>query len=932
MPRYVASISSRWEDFTDRHKMIREEIEKKVLAFLDGERPNPIAIRGPIGQGKTQLLYHIFTFVWKNGGVAFYTTLDQLLPDIETTASSFANKIDSQIEECVGKLRLGAFDQIPFFTEEMKSFVKNLGNVPGRNKVVFLIDEMERSYGKLLDKVKTDDRSPFGYWLEHTPHFPIASFAPLSHYEALYGHAERRRWDTITLPPISASALRQKVKEIGNFVWWVSRGRLGISYKVMDSVKRKTFTEYKDFKDLVDEVGPIAEVPAIDLQAIAKLPKVYNFVIKLFPQEQAASAGVIEGEIFDKSMFIEKVRNSLIEEGWEEETVEFFIYYFNMIVEAVSNDNNFLLALDKYDELASLFKLSMDLAIEHETLENEYMKKISEKLPKLLGERFPSFFFTRLYPKIKDSKKLKGSILSYNNLSSLFPMPITSPTFGGIEDPSKAKEILLTKASYRYVARDEAGIGDGSVTFLYFPNEERLKQYLESAEIKTFLPSNKGLICILLDGDPKSIELSGIAEWLKNDGRLKIEAPSKILCDFLVCFTAWAIKNYVLTGYIDDLSSFLHKQAEELSMKDKETSRKVSHYESVLRTFLESIAEDFVLDRDKYSAKVSRENVRTYSSRYKRFPDVVGISFVGATSELDLVRSFRGILLSSEEFKNLRSGVTGLLEDASVTRTGLSKVLENIQNDFGEKLYHLLALAYLKEIQEDEFVRLSEQSEAQIILRGIFRFARSEISPTQISNVKKEIDNIRERISKLSQRRQEIVETTGLSIRESKSEKNQIQIQGLEQIIDNISTASTPYIRWLLAEFTATILEEFKNQFLHPDESTLSQWSQEFDVARKFKEDIKLVENIRPEVFEWIGKSKQDVLSELEMEYADALKSLTKYVQQVDYENVNSLEWHTYNEKMEDLISQIKGLQELDSEIEKILDRARKIDAKLEVM
>ncbi|MCR6691419.1 MAG: hypothetical protein MRT15_03435 [archaeon YNP-LCB-003-016] len=114
MSRYVASISSKWEDFTDKHRIIREEIEAKIKRFLVGEKQNPIAIRGPIGQGKTQLLYHVFTFVWENGGIAFYATLDQLLPDAETTASNFAEKIDSQISECVKELDSGEIDQIPF--------------------------------------------------------------------------------------------------------------------------------------------------------------------------------------------------------------------------------------------------------------------------------------------------------------------------------------------------------------------------------------------------------------------------------------------------------------------------------------------------------------------------------------------------------------------------------------------------------------------------------------------------------------------------------------------------------------------------------------------------------------------------------------------------------------------------------------------------
>ena len=79
MSRYVATLNTDWEDFTEKHKEIREEIEGKLKDFLEGKKPNPIAIRGPIGQGKTQLLYRAFRFVWENGGIAFYTTLDKLI-------------------------------------------------------------------------------------------------------------------------------------------------------------------------------------------------------------------------------------------------------------------------------------------------------------------------------------------------------------------------------------------------------------------------------------------------------------------------------------------------------------------------------------------------------------------------------------------------------------------------------------------------------------------------------------------------------------------------------------------------------------------------------------------------------------------------------------------------------------------------------------
>jgi len=934
MSRYVASIYLKWEDFTDRHKMIREEVEEKVNRFLKGEKPNPIAIRGPIGQGKTQLLYHIFTFVWKNGGIAFYTTLDQLLPDKEITASVFANEIDFKINDCIKKLTTGEIDKIPFLTEEMKIFVKNLsGNISRQSRAVFLIDEMERSYEKLLSKVKTDDRSPLGYWLEHTLHFPIAAFAPLSHYEALYGEAERRRWDTITLPPISAHTLRQKAGDMGNFVWWISRGRLGISYKAIDSIKRKALTEYKDFKDLVDELGPIAGVPSIDLHVIAELSKTYNLVVNIFPhQGEISLPNVVKGDIVDKSMFLEIVKNSLIKEGWEKRIVELFMYYFKMIVEAVSKDDDFLVP-DEYDKLLSLFKLGIDLAIEHETLENEDVKKISEKFSELKSEgKFAQFFYTKIYGEIQKFKKARGSILSYTMLSDIFPMPITSPLFGGIEDINKAKEIMLSKAPYNYIAKDEIDVSEGNIVFLYFPNEDKLEKYLNSAEIKDFLPPNKGLICILLSGSPESITLSGIAKWLKDVKRFKIEVPSKMLCDFLMYFTAWALENVVIEGYINNLRDFLRKQAEELSVKDKESSRKILHYKSMLETFLNSFIGYLELKRDKYLAKSSRDLTVRHGERYSRFPDIIGVSFIKSRDALNLIYRFRKLLMDSEELKKLRSGIGGLLEDASVTRSGLSSTLENIREDFENELPHLLALAHVQEIQEDDFTRLSEQREAKTILRGIFKYARSEISPSQIEKIKEEIEEVLREIEKLMQEREKIVEIMGLNIRESKSEKNLSQIRELNRIISDMSTIDSQYLKWLLSEFSATILKDFREEYLHPDQTILSKWQMKSNIAKKFELSKNNIEKISAEVFEWIEKSKQDVISELESGYKDALKALIRYEQQVAYENVDGLEWSTFEEKVENLINHIRNLQELDSEIRKVLNIANRINTRLKVI
>ena len=95
MSRYVALLETEWEFFTEQHKKIwhgSEDViglESVLRGFITGNKPNPIAIRGAIGQGKTQLLYKIFKFVWENGGISFYTTLDMLIPESVVIEKTF---------------------------------------------------------------------------------------------------------------------------------------------------------------------------------------------------------------------------------------------------------------------------------------------------------------------------------------------------------------------------------------------------------------------------------------------------------------------------------------------------------------------------------------------------------------------------------------------------------------------------------------------------------------------------------------------------------------------------------------------------------------------------------------------------------------------------------------------------------------------------
>lgn len=926
MSKYVASIFTDWEDYTDRHKVIRECIESKVSDFIDGKKVNPLAIRGAIGQGKTQLLYHAFRFAWNKGCVVFYTTLDKLIPEQEMSSSEFAEYIDSLIDENIKMLNSGVIDKTTFLTEDMKDYLRKTGTTkPTLNKAVILIDEMERSYKHLLNQVRADDRSPFGYWLEHTHNLPIGAFAPLSHYEVLYGEAERRRWEPLMLSPITPSVLREKEGDLGNFIWWVSRGRLGISYKARDVITKSELNNYKDIEELTRTLGSVAEVQAIDLDALAKASNSIKYITELFPHESLSLPHLIEGNVVNRAEIIRVLKEALRNEQWEDRIVEFFCHYFDIVADAVSRNGEFLVPTS-HEEFKALFNVSVDMSIESETSENEDVRKILERVKTLEGqEHFPSFFYLMVLHKLQNISR-KGSILSYKEIVSLFPMPVTSPNFGGIPT-GQSREIVLSKSRYSYAAKDEISNSKGTITYLYFANETKLKDYLDSDAIMDHLTPKFGLVCILLSGDHSQVKISEVARWLQSNGRLRVETPPKILSDFLACFMAWAFENGVADGFVDNFTGLLRQQAEELSATKKDLSRKASHYAGMLDTFSRLSAESLSLQVERYTAKVSQDFIRKYGTRYKRFEDIVGLAFVEDKNSRVLVYRLRKILQDSEELKGLRSGISSMIIDVSVTaKKELSGALQSIQTDFEPYLLELKSLA--PNVDEDNFARLSEQAEGKQVLVGIHRYIRSSIQPSTIATVKRDIDDIVKDIQKLVDGRMNVINTLGIDLRQSLSEKNQDQFNELISILDDSDDVS-PYIQNMLVKFAEVIAGDFKDQYLQPNQTTLTEWSSKLSIAQEFRRQMEQVDDLSKELLDWLGYSRDNMKSEFETNYKSALARLTIYEHQVDWDDINRLEWASYEEDINKLTDLIEKLVQLDLDLKEALRLANEASNKI---
>ncbi|GAI08789.1 unnamed protein product [marine sediment metagenome] len=86
------------------------------------------------------------------------------------------------------------------------------------------------------------------------------------------------------MPTLSAKALSKRNTKYGNFAWWVSKGRLGLAYKILDILQSRSLNTFTDFEEFANkDIGNIANVPSIDTNELAKYMEIKNYIIELFP-------------------------------------------------------------------------------------------------------------------------------------------------------------------------------------------------------------------------------------------------------------------------------------------------------------------------------------------------------------------------------------------------------------------------------------------------------------------------------------------------------------------------------------------------------------------------------------------------------------------------------------------------------------------------
>jgi hypothetical protein len=360
-PNIFASLNRDWEDFTSNHKEVREKAEEVIdtYANLLAEQAKEVPlliIAGGFGSGKTQLLYHVFKYSWKDKKIpALYVNLKSLLRAVNQNVNPSgaqgvtANQVAKVISElALTKLRFirdkfnEGYDLNSFWLPTVTGSLANLppaelfkkgGIDPDealklidkaleRKGVVLLIDEVEEAYEEFLGLLGREFRDfveaiGTGSWGIYT----VMAVSYLSYYELFLAKftpdtAFARRVRLIQLPPVDPDTLYNILgandeKRKSNTFWWFTRGRLG------------WVTHLKDVIMLPDEKADLSgwiKAPQLQTPVVENLPvlDVYEllryetklchdndscraalryFLLNIRPHETESLPGFVKGEV-----------------------------------------------------------------------------------------------------------------------------------------------------------------------------------------------------------------------------------------------------------------------------------------------------------------------------------------------------------------------------------------------------------------------------------------------------------------------------------------------------------------------------------------------------------------------------------------------------------------------------------------------------------
>jgi hypothetical protein len=774
---YGAHYETPWLDLSDRHKMVRTKIEENLLKFLKGNHVPNVAIAGPYGQGKSQLLLHLMRLALENNGLPIYTHATNLLGLVEQgmDAAQFARRIKIAIEEEIKALN--GRTKGPFAVDEHLSEIIR-GQFPQsvpNSRVLLLVDEWEQIYQELQERVKTDDRNPLRALLDdYSVHFVLA-FAPRSVYDlgasASLGGAEadRRRLTIFRIPPVDPAEFSKYLnlpRGQANFFWWVGRGRMGLVLKACQDSQNFDLDSAEGLRGFIKEsMGEISGVPAIELERLFQKHS-WKDVFSICPKQSDKGTRCL---FFVDEDFHNKAQRFFMKLGFSAEHAVSLSSYMGLLLRGLCGDEN-QTVINSMDDFPALVEATRDLALEFEE-ESDMLRSLQEKYEKFgdLASLIPHAFFDSSGALGEIRELETGLPFTLRDILTFFPFPLSVPTFPGITE--KEVQNWLGSEKDLPLAKDRK---DGTFFLIFdsFPTFDRYIKAREHAFLEQALPENRHTAILLLEGGVG--EVSGAALWLKGQKRLEIRPlMPRLLSDFIRNACYLIHEKVEQPGPIDDFKQGLLSLREEFAKKgDRASARKVLHYtnavEEAFRLLSQTHESNFTYADDR------RGTLLAELRKQREIPVALPYPFIIAFADEDM----KGIEMLSEarellgrdgvlqRFLPEAGGFRGAVDFFPARRRGqpvqLSEQVQRVRAFYSQWLPCLIAL--VDAVSEESFMYLADDDLTRFLLRTLYSARKqTQIQPASFEQVKSTLQRALDCYKEIKEEEEKLKEVTGLS-------------------------------------------------------------------------------------------------------------------------------------------------------------------------
>lgn len=925
---YEADLDQEYETLTEKHKTIKSQLENALSSYLERGKGKPVTIQGPYGSGKTQLLYHLFKFTWGNGGIGIYTHLEKIIPSQEMASSDYADYLKKLLSGEVELLRKGESElMIGKVRDYAVNHIKGVSNT--ESPIVLFVDEIEQQYKLLDERVKTDDHSPMKEALRGVERgdagfYLVLAFAPVSFYEFSKGEAQTGSFLPTILPMVEPKTFREVFGNTGNLVWWMGKGRYRGASRTQDifraNVSSISEISKKELQDVCRNIGSIGNVPPLDFENIKRIDDFNNFrdfLIHLEPKKEGGEIYSGDIKIVKKCRICGQGHNlsNLLEKSLKSSKVSEpdIAYYLSVILDALCTCNGEMPLFTDSDDWKELFNMVGDIILEFEGEGN----LPSQDLEKLQGD---SDFVFNIRRNAENTVPLEeGYCISPGFLRTLFPFPISSPNLTSKEIKEQREDL----GDQTYLGREER---DG-ISVLFFLNEDKIRKYLVQ-ESKNFLKETRALVAVNL-GKEGEFDIPKLARWLQKEERLKVITPRGVLSDFLTSFFYW-IKNERQESL--PVAKLSGKLEENQSVPEKDKARKIAYYTSRVNEYLDSEllkpapAKYILKDKTGFDPKIG------FAS------SVWGFAFVDNKNDWEAIHKFRQEFENTQfvraQSKEKQTGVSTalenlIIEDRKTKALSTGAVLRRVSDSFGEHLPDLGDV--VEELNKDEFVTIPADEDSKLVFEGIFLYLKEWKDPSKaeekFQKEKSNWDGLISRIDKLAIRIEEFEKSTDGNIPLTHSlEADKTKIASIGKILGEYQTKTSPYTKFLLSTFIDRTIEVVEPELNKIDKNFGGFLYSVGDGIKRYKGNLGNIDVFDKDTFQWVNKSKNEILGEFQQEFKNACQVLTKGGK-IGLENIPDTD--AFIESIGEIADELKVLGEIDTNMKQCMTKAEEINEKL---